>query len=148
MNVKKVGVLGCGLMGSGIAQTAAMAGYETIVREVSDDLIAKGFSGIDKSLRLNLSATKKTALPPLSGCSGFSKYCVIFSRSTTARSALGRRMVRVYHSVAGTRATHTAGAPRNLSAMRVRAFAASTSRSRGGAFVTSESSSSLAACVT
>ncbi len=50
MEFKKVGVLGCGLMGAGIAQTAAMAGYQTIVREVSDDLIAKGFSGIDKSL--------------------------------------------------------------------------------------------------
>ena len=50
MEFKKVGVLGCGLMGAGIAQTAAMAGYETIVREVSDDLIGKGFSGIDKSL--------------------------------------------------------------------------------------------------
>ena len=50
MEFKTVGVLGCGLMGAGIAQTAATAGYETIVREVSDDLIAKGFSGIDKSL--------------------------------------------------------------------------------------------------
>jgi 3-hydroxybutyryl-CoA dehydrogenase len=50
MGIKKVGVLGCGLMGSGIAQTAATAGFETIVREVSDDLIAKGFSGIEKSL--------------------------------------------------------------------------------------------------
>ena len=50
MEFKKVGVLGCGLMGSGIAQTAAMAGYETIVREVSDDLLAKGFAGIEKSL--------------------------------------------------------------------------------------------------
>jgi 3-hydroxybutyryl-CoA dehydrogenase len=50
MEIKKVGVLGCGLMGSGIAQTAATAGFETIVREVSDDLIAKGFGGIDKSL--------------------------------------------------------------------------------------------------
>jgi 3-hydroxybutyryl-CoA dehydrogenase len=50
MEIKKVGVLGCGLMGSGIAQTAATAGFETIVREVSDDLIAKGFSGIEKSL--------------------------------------------------------------------------------------------------
>jgi 3-hydroxybutyryl-CoA dehydrogenase len=50
MEIKKVGVLGCGLMGSGIAQTAATAGYETIVREVSDDLIAKGFAGIEKSL--------------------------------------------------------------------------------------------------
>jgi 3-hydroxybutyryl-CoA dehydrogenase len=51
MEIKKVGVLGCGLMGAGIAQTAATAGYETIVREVSDDLIAKGFAGIEKSLR-------------------------------------------------------------------------------------------------
>ena len=50
MEIKKVGVLGCGLMGSGIAQTAATAGYETIVREVSDDLIRKGFAGIEKSL--------------------------------------------------------------------------------------------------
>ena len=50
MEIKKVGVLGCGLMGSGIAQTAATAGYETIVREVTDDLIAKGFGGIEKSL--------------------------------------------------------------------------------------------------
>lgn len=50
MEIKKVGVLGCGLMGAGIAQTAAMAGYETIVREVSDDFLVKGFAGIEKSL--------------------------------------------------------------------------------------------------
>jgi 3-hydroxybutyryl-CoA dehydrogenase len=50
MDIKKVGVLGCGLMGSGIAQTAATAGFATVVREVSDDLIQKGFAGIEKSL--------------------------------------------------------------------------------------------------
>ncbi len=50
MEIKKVGVLGCGLMGSGIAQTAAMTGFQTIVREVSDDLIQKGFAAIQKSL--------------------------------------------------------------------------------------------------
>jgi 3-hydroxybutyryl-CoA dehydrogenase len=50
MEIRKVGVLGCGLMGAGIAQTAATAGFETIVREVSEDLITKGFAGIDKSL--------------------------------------------------------------------------------------------------
>ena len=50
MEIKKVGVLGCGLMGSGIAQVAASAGFETVVREVSDDLITKGFVGIEKSL--------------------------------------------------------------------------------------------------
>jgi len=50
MEIKKVGVLGCGLMGSGIAQVAATAGFETIVKEVSEDLIARGFGGIEKSL--------------------------------------------------------------------------------------------------
>ena len=50
MEIKKVGVLGCGLMGAGIAQTAATAGYETVVKEVSDEFINKGFSGIEKSL--------------------------------------------------------------------------------------------------
>jgi 3-hydroxybutyryl-CoA dehydrogenase len=50
MEIKKVGVLGCGLMGSGIAQVAASAGFETVVREVSDELISKGFAGIEKSL--------------------------------------------------------------------------------------------------
>ena len=50
MEIRKVGVLGCGLMGAGIAQVAATAGFETVVKEVSDDLIAKGFSGIEKSL--------------------------------------------------------------------------------------------------
>src|SRR5947207_5597583 len=50
MEIKKVGVLGCGLMGSGIAQTAAMAGFETTVREVSEELLQKGFAAIEKSL--------------------------------------------------------------------------------------------------
>ena len=50
MEIRKVGGLGCGLMGSGIAQVAASAGFETVVKEVSDDLINKGFAGIEKSL--------------------------------------------------------------------------------------------------
>jgi len=50
MEIKKVGVLGCGLMGSGIAQVAAMAGFETSVLEVEQKYIDKGFAGIEKSL--------------------------------------------------------------------------------------------------
>jgi 3-hydroxybutyryl-CoA dehydrogenase len=50
MEIKKVGVLGCGLMGSGIAQTAASAGFETTVREVTDELLQKGLASIEKSL--------------------------------------------------------------------------------------------------
>ena len=50
MAIEKVGVVGCGLMGSGIAQTAAQAGFPVTVREVSTELIDKGFANIDKSL--------------------------------------------------------------------------------------------------
>lgn len=50
MEIKRVGVLGCGLMGAGIAQVAATAGFETVVKEVSDEFINKGFAGIEKSL--------------------------------------------------------------------------------------------------
>ncbi len=50
MAISKVGVLGCGLMGSGIAQVAAMAGYPTVVKEVSEEFLKKGMTGIDKSL--------------------------------------------------------------------------------------------------
>lgn len=48
--IKKVGVLGCGLMGSGIAEICAKAGYKTTVREVSDEFVKKGRAAIEKSL--------------------------------------------------------------------------------------------------
>jgi 3-hydroxybutyryl-CoA dehydrogenase len=50
MEIRKVGVLGCGLMGSGIAQVSAMAGFETAVLEVEQKYLDKGFAGIEKSL--------------------------------------------------------------------------------------------------
>jgi len=50
MEIKKVGVLGCGLMGSGIAQVAAMADFDVTVLEVEQKFLDKGFAGIEKSL--------------------------------------------------------------------------------------------------
>ena len=50
MAIQKVAVVGCGLMGSGIAQVAAQAGCDVIVREVSADLIEKGLKSIEKNL--------------------------------------------------------------------------------------------------
>ena len=47
MKIEKVGVVGCGLMGSGIAQVCAEAGHQVVVREVSDDLLRKGLGRID-----------------------------------------------------------------------------------------------------
>ena len=49
-DIQRVGVLGCGLMGSGIAQVAAAAGYETIVRDVGQPILDKAKAGIEKSL--------------------------------------------------------------------------------------------------
>ena len=48
--IRRVGVLGCGLMGSGIAQVAATAGHETIVRDVSQQIWERARGGIEKSL--------------------------------------------------------------------------------------------------
>ena len=50
MEIKKVGVLGCGLMGSGIAQVCATAGFDVTVLEVEQKYLDKGFAGIEKSL--------------------------------------------------------------------------------------------------
>ncbi len=50
MKIRKVGVLGAGLMGSGIAEVAAKSGYETVVREVNEELGRKGIARIEGSL--------------------------------------------------------------------------------------------------
>jgi len=50
MAIQKVGVVGCGLMGSGIAQVCAASGFQTVVREVSTELVDKGLKGIEKNL--------------------------------------------------------------------------------------------------
>ena len=50
MEIKKVGVLGCGLMGSGIAQVSATAGFEVAVLELEQKYIEKGFAAIRRSL--------------------------------------------------------------------------------------------------
>jgi 3-hydroxybutyryl-CoA dehydrogenase len=61
MGIEKVGVVGCGLMGSGIAQVAANAGCQVTVREVSPQLVEKGLQSIDKNLQR---LVDKGTLPP------------------------------------------------------------------------------------
>lgn len=50
MEIKKIGICGCGLMGSGIAEVGSKAGMTVVVREINDDLLKKGLGRIDKSL--------------------------------------------------------------------------------------------------
>jgi 3-hydroxybutyryl-CoA dehydrogenase len=61
MAIKKVGVLGCGLMGSGIVESCARAGYDVVVREVNEDFLAKGLARIDNSMRVGVEKGKITA---------------------------------------------------------------------------------------
>ena len=46
MAIKQVGVIGCGLMGSGIAQVSAQAGFRTVVVEASEALLDRGLAGL------------------------------------------------------------------------------------------------------
>ena len=50
MDLNTIGVIGCGLMGSGIAEVCARAGYRVVVREISEDLLQNGLGRIQKSL--------------------------------------------------------------------------------------------------
>ncbi|MFH0941410.1 MAG: 3-hydroxybutyryl-CoA dehydrogenase [Chloroflexota bacterium] len=50
MEIKKVGVVGCGIMGGGIAQAAAQAGYDVVVSEINDQLLQKGMNAISSIL--------------------------------------------------------------------------------------------------
>ena len=61
MEIKTVGVLGCGLMGSGIAQVCAAAGYRTIVREVDQAVLDKGLARTKKFLNDGVEKGKVTA---------------------------------------------------------------------------------------
>ena len=60
MEIKTVGVLGCGLMGSGIAQVCATAGYKTIVREVEEGFLNKGLGRVQKFLSDGVAKGKVT----------------------------------------------------------------------------------------
>jgi 3-hydroxybutyryl-CoA dehydrogenase len=61
MAIQKVGVIGCGLMGSGIAQVSAAAGFPTVVREVSANALEKGLGSIRKFLQGGVDKGKMTA---------------------------------------------------------------------------------------
>lgn len=61
MAIKKVGVVGCGLMGGGIAQVTAEAGYPVVVREVAQQFLDKGLGAIKKNLDRNVEKGRMAA---------------------------------------------------------------------------------------
>lgn len=60
MEIKKVGIVGCGLMGSGIAEVCARSGYEVVVSEMNSDLLKKGIARIETSTKKAVEKGKAT----------------------------------------------------------------------------------------
>ena len=61
MNVKKIGVIGAGTMGHGIALVAAQSGYDVIIRDINDELVKKGLQRVNKFLDKSVEKGKITA---------------------------------------------------------------------------------------
>jgi 3-hydroxybutyryl-CoA dehydrogenase len=61
MEIKKVGVVGCGLMGAGIAQVCAQSGYQVVVSEMNNELLNKGLASISSRLAKNVEKGKLSA---------------------------------------------------------------------------------------
>ncbi len=58
MEIKKVGVVGAGIMGAGIVQISAQSGYQVVMSEINEELLKKGVGGIDKLLARSVSKGK------------------------------------------------------------------------------------------
>ena len=80
MEIKKVGVVGCGLMGSGIALVSAQAGYQVTCSEINQELLDKGMSGIKRGLSIDVRRQRMTqaemdaVLSRIQGAVGFSAF--------------------------------------------------------------------------
>jgi len=128
----RVGVLGCGLMGSGIAQVAAAAGYETIVRDVSQEIWERARGGIEKSLaklveKGKLSATDRdAALKRLAftTTTGDLKGCDIIIEAVTEDLALKNALWSELDRLCGPRTIFAS----NTSSLTIAAMAAATGR--------------------
>src|ERR1700681_1054534 len=60
MDIQRIGIIGAGLMGSGIAEVCARAGYDTLVREVNEEFVAKGLERINQSMQKAVQRGKLT----------------------------------------------------------------------------------------
>src|SRR2546429_3537704 len=108
-DIKRVGVLGSGLMGSGIAQVAAAAGYDTTVRDVSQQVWDKARAGIEKSLAKFVEKGKLTAADrdatlkrlPLTTTTADLKTCDIVVEAVTEDPELQNALWKELHGLCG-----------------------------------------------
>jgi 3-hydroxybutyryl-CoA dehydrogenase len=132
MTIEKLGVVGCGLMGSGIAQTAAQAGLQVTVREVSTELLDRGFANIDKSLarlvqRGTLTAADRdSARNRLRGTTNLDDLatCDMIIEAITEQLAAKKELFRALDGVCPTKTIYAS----NTSSLSITEMAVSTKR--------------------
>ena len=132
MKIQTVGVLGCGLMGAGIAQVCAAAGYKTIVREVQQTLVENGLDRIRKFLDEGVAKGKTPAevrdraLANLSGTTTFDalKVCDLIIEAIVEDLNEKKTAYRVLESIVGLETILTS----NTSSLCITELAASTRR--------------------
>jgi 3-hydroxybutyryl-CoA dehydrogenase len=130
--IKRVGVLGCGLMGSGIAQVCAAAGYETVVREISEEAVQRGLAGIAKQLGKSVEKGKLPAeerdaiVGRLSGTANLEdlRGCDIIIEAVVEDLALKNEMWRTLDELCGPETIFAS----NTSSLTIADMAAATKR--------------------
>jgi 3-hydroxybutyryl-CoA dehydrogenase len=133
MQIKTVGVLGCGLMGSGIAQVCAASGYKTIVREVDDKYIDKGLARIRKFLDDGIAKGRTTAegrdktLQNLSGTTTFEtlRDCDLIIEAIVENATEKKQTYAALEQIVPARAIFVS----NTSSLCITELAAATKRS-------------------
>jgi len=132
MTITRVGVIGCGLMGSGIVQVTAQAGFDTVVIEANDELLARGLGRIRQTLdglvdRAKMDAkTRDAMLPRITGAVGLEalKTCDLVVEAMTENQALKNE---TFAKLDGICAPHAILAT-NTSSCNVTQLAAATRR--------------------
>ena len=130
--MKTIGVLGCGLMGAGIAQVSAAAGLRTIVLEVNEAVLARGLGRIEKFLATSVEKGKMTAdekarlLANLSGTTAYAdlKDCDLVIEAIVENVDVKRQAYAAVEAVVGSHCLLAT----NTSSLCVTELAASTTR--------------------
>ena len=132
MSIKTVGVLGCGLMGAGIAQVSAAAGFRTIVLEVNEEVLKKGLGRIEKFLTDGVARgkvtedAKNTVLANLSGTTQYAdlKDCDLVIEAIIENADIKKQAYEQVEAVVGPHCLIAS----NTSSLKVADLAAGTSR--------------------
>jgi 3-hydroxybutyryl-CoA dehydrogenase len=132
MSIHTVGVLGCGLMGSGIAQVSAGAGFKTVVLEVNDEVLKKGLGRVEKFLTDGVAKgkvtdeAKATTLGNLRGTTSYGelKACDLVIEAIVENVEVKKRAYAEIEAVVGAHCLIAS----NTSSLSITELAASTKR--------------------